>query len=66
MITDNLATCGTLVNSEQPAFEQRRDSMDTGHGDMGRISAIREVDIDVRITMLRHTVITAPGIFENC
>ena len=39
--------------------------MDTGHGYMSRISAIREVNLDARVTLLRNIVITAPGICKN-
>ena len=65
IVFEMFATCSPLVNPKQPAFQQGRDSMDIGHGDMGRISAIREVRCDVCVSLLRHTVIPAPGIGEN-
>ena len=65
IVIEMFSSGGTLMNSEQSAFKQRRNSMNTRHGYMGRISTIREVSLDVCVTMLRNIVVSAPGISEN-
>ena len=37
IVFEMFSTCSTLMNSKQPAFKQRRNSMNTGHDYMGWI-----------------------------